>query len=90
MQGGSLRGAVPACCRCHGSAAGAAAKAGACSTVPSSLLPCLRPAAAQPVFFDPRALTNLELLDRLDSLAPITDMKVGRRAGRWSGRQPVL
>lgn len=31
----------------------------------------------QPVFFDPRALTNLELLDRLDSLAPITDMKVG-------------
>jgi splicing factor 3B subunit 3 len=34
----------------------------------------------QPVFFDPRALTNLELLDRLDSLAPITDMKVANLA----------
>jgi splicing factor 3B subunit 3 len=34
----------------------------------------------QPVFFDPRPLTNLELLDRLDSLAPITDMKVANLA----------
>ena len=31
----------------------------------------------QPVFLEPRALTNLELVDRMDSLAPITDMKVG-------------
>ncbi|PSC75463.1 splicing factor 3B subunit 3-like [Micractinium conductrix] len=30
----------------------------------------------QPVFLEPRALTNLELVDRMDSLAPITDMKV--------------
>ncbi len=28
-----------------------------------------------PVFFDPRPLRNLELLDRLESLAPVLDMK---------------
>ena len=34
----------------------------------------------QPVFFDPRPLKNLEPLDRLDSLAPICDMKVANLA----------
>ena len=36
----------------------------------------------QPVFLEPRALTNLELVDRMDSLAPITDMKVGGARSR--------
>ncbi|EFN57738.1 hypothetical protein CHLNCDRAFT_56079 [Chlorella variabilis] len=35
----------------------------------------------QPVFFDPRPLSNLEALDRMDSLAPILDMKVANLAG---------
>jgi len=39
----------------------------------------------QPVFFDPRPLTNLELLDRLESLAPILDMKVGGVVGSREG-----
>lgn len=30
----------------------------------------------QPVFFDPRPLKNLVLIDEMDSLCPITDMKV--------------
>ena len=30
----------------------------------------------QPVFFDPRPLKNLLPIDEMDSLAPITDMKV--------------
>ncbi len=33
----------------------------------------------QPVFFDPRPLKNLLLVDELPSLMPILDMKVGRR-----------
>lgn len=52
------------------------------------------PGAPQPVFFDPRPLTNLELLDRLDSLAPITDMKVGGCGGlellRCGSMQPCV
>ena len=31
----------------------------------------------QPVFFDPRPLKNLLLIDETSSLMPITDMKVG-------------
>ena len=30
-----------------------------------------------PVYFDPRPLKNLQLVDELESLAPVTDMKVG-------------
>lgn len=29
-----------------------------------------------PVFFDPRPLTNLLLIDELDSLSPVLDMQV--------------
>jgi len=32
----------------------------------------------QPVFFDPRPLKNLLLVDELPSLMPILDMKVGK------------
>ena len=39
----------------------------------------------QPVFFDPRPLKNLMLVDESSSLAPITDMKVGGRDGDWEG-----
>ena len=35
----------------------------------------------QPVFFSPRALKNLLLVDEVSSLAPITDMKVPGRGG---------
>ena len=31
----------------------------------------------QPVFFEPRPLKNLLLVDEMSSLMPITDMKVG-------------
>ena len=31
----------------------------------------------QPVFFDPRDLTNLALIDEMESLCPLMDMKVG-------------
>lgn len=30
----------------------------------------------QPVFFEPRELTNLALLDEMESLCPLMDMKV--------------
>lgn len=30
----------------------------------------------QPVFFEPRALRNLRLVDEVDSLSPIMDLKV--------------
>ena len=30
-----------------------------------------------PVFFDPRPLTNLLLIDELESLSPVVDMQVG-------------
>ena len=38
----------------------------------------------QPVFFSPRALKNLLLVDEVSSLAPITDMKVPGRGGGGS------
>jgi hypothetical protein len=45
----------------------------------------------QPVFFDPRPLKNLLLIDETSSLMPITDMKVGRaRAGREVGEKGRL
>ena len=34
----------------------------------------------QPVFFEPRALRNLRLVDEVDSLSPVMDLKV-RLAG---------
>ena len=33
----------------------------------------------QPVFFEPRPLRNLQLVQETSSLMPITDMKVGQR-----------
>jgi splicing factor 3B subunit 3 len=33
----------------------------------------------QPVFFDPRPLKNLQLIDETSSLMPITDMKVKQK-----------
>ena len=33
----------------------------------------------QPVFFEPRELRNLLLIDELESLCPIMDMKVSKR-----------
>ncbi len=38
----------------------------------------------QPVFFDPQPLKNLLLIDEMDSLCPITDMKVSYWATRVS------
>ncbi|GAB4816845.1 hypothetical protein N2152v2_003891 [Parachlorella kessleri] len=35
----------------------------------------------QPVFFEPRPLANLELIDRMESLCPILDMKVANLLG---------
>lgn len=43
----------------------------------------LAPAPAPAVFFEPRPLTNLELIDRLESMAPITDMKVRSYRNEW-------
>lgn len=43
----------------------------------------------QPVFFEPRPLKNLLLIDEMASLMPITDMKVrGQRGG--GGRQAFM
>ncbi len=39
----------------------------------------------QPVFFDPRPLKNLLLVDEMPSLMPITDMKVRQRRGSKRG-----
>ena len=36
----------------------------------------------QPVFFEPRELRNLVLIDELESLSPVMDMKV--HASAWS------
>ncbi len=40
----------------------------------------------QPVFFEPRPLKNLLLIDEMASLMPITDMKVGEAfaGGVWA------
>lgn len=47
----------------------------------------------QPVFFSPRPLTNLLLIDELDSLSPVMDMKVSASAPhrhRHTQLQPTL
>lgn len=43
----------------------------------------------QPVFFDPRPLKNLLPIDEMESLAPITDMKVGRLLSNLNTLNPL-
>ena len=47
------------------------------SVVSSSATIAESEAGYLPVFFEPRPLVNLQLVDQMPSLSPITDMKVG-------------
>ena len=43
----------------------------------------------QPVFFDPRPLRNLVLVDEMESLSPVTDLKARYCCGAEAAHQDV-